>query len=220
VEVSTAEQPVTITDMKSSQTDSPEGKIAMFFIIVVTDTGIGLKPEELEGLFAPYSQMKLSTYREHGGTGLGLSITKQLAEAMGGTITVHSQVLEGSRFMVKLPLVKDDEPERPHTPIPTIDKQTAGGYIIVLVDDNVVIRKLIGRMLTELGFNVKTAEDGVEGFDVVSREMSRISLVFMDLTMPRMDGYTAAGRMRDIGYKGRIQRSDPRIDSKSQFGRI
>lgn len=106
--------------------------------------------------------------------------------------------------MVSLPLVPDTAPKGPDKPIPTLDKAIAAKHTILLVDDNQIIRKLIGRMLGELGFHVKMADDGIEGVALVASGLSLFSLVFLDLTMPRLDGYAAATRMREIGYKGPI----------------
>jgi hypothetical protein len=120
----------------------------------------------MERLFQPYSQAKLSTYRDHGGSGLGnspsivvinfdiplcllgLCITKRLVEAMEGTIKVESKEGKGSSFTVSIPWKPDNNPSRsPPFPGISLQKESTGQHTILLVDDNAVIRKLIGNTM-------------------------------------------------------------------------
>jgi signal transduction histidine kinase/FixJ family two-component response regulator len=221
-------------------------------VLQVKDTGIGMSPSDVEKLFIPFCQAKLSTFRVHGGTGLGLVVCRHLLKLMGGRITVISLPSSGTTFTVHLPLhesvvpqqvqlnsgkpvakasistappqllppivplalppqhhptiappasSKCEETTTMHAPVPTTAKQT-----ILVVDDNEVICKLLARMISELGYNVETASNGVEAlkrFSTSSR--GKFALILMDLTMPVMDGYTAARRLRDdYRYEGPI----------------
>jgi signal transduction histidine kinase/DNA-binding response OmpR family regulator len=90
-----------------SHREDPERTVVLS--IIVSDTGIGIPPERLEDIFEPYTQAKLSDFRQHGGTGLGLSIISSLTKTMGGTISVTSRPGEGAKFHLKLPVKLPDE---------------------------------------------------------------------------------------------------------------
>jgi len=90
---------------KNRQGDDEDDEYEMMMLsIVVSDTGIGIQPERLEDIFEPYTQAKLSDFRQHGGTGLGLSIISSLTKVMGGTVSVTSQYEKGATFSLQLPV--------------------------------------------------------------------------------------------------------------------
>jgi signal transduction histidine kinase len=84
-----------------------------WFSFEFTDTGIGMTPEQLQGLFKDFTQADASTTRKHGGTGLGLALSARFCQMMGGAITVESQSGKGSLFTVRLPAVVTDDPDSP-----------------------------------------------------------------------------------------------------------
>ncbi|HEY9641373.1 MAG TPA: ATP-binding protein, partial [Coleofasciculaceae cyanobacterium] len=84
---------------------SPEDSASGFITFQVSDTGIGMTPEQTEKLFKPFTQADASTTRKYGGTGLGLAITRKLCERMGGTVSVASAINQGSTFTLCLPLL-------------------------------------------------------------------------------------------------------------------
>jgi signal transduction histidine kinase/CheY-like chemotaxis protein len=176
----------------------------------VEDTGIGMPREELERVFEPFSQVDDSHTRRHGGSGLGLAIARQLARSLGGDITASSSVGAGSSFRVYIqvladPAVRKLMPEEALTAevrsqqLPAIQ---VGGRVL-LVEDNDVNRLLVQRILTRSGLEVVEAEHGQAAVEVIEKDPA-FDLVVMDMQMPVMDGYVAAGVLRDIGYKGPI----------------
>ena len=179
------------------------------FLIEVHDSGIGIPAEQLDGLFTPFKQADSSITRRFGGTGLGLAICRHIAEGLGGNITVESQPGRGSIFRVKIetgPLdhvpIFDAAPAEAITPAnmsrrERVTKLPPGR--ILLVEDGENNRELISLVLQEAGATVGCAENGQQGLEAATRE--RFDLILMDMQMPVMDGYTAARRLRDSGYK-------------------
>ena len=157
----------------------------------VTDTGIGLGPEELGKLFKAFSQADASTTRKYGGTGLGLAISRQLCQMMGGEVTVESTLGQGSVFTMTLPCSlqpAEMEEDTEAQTIPFEARQAAGEPPLVLViDDDRIFRELLHRFLEKEGFRVLTAEDGAEGLRL-ARE-SRPALITLDLMLPSLDGW-------------------------------
>ncbi|MCG7495873.1 ATP-binding protein [Vibrio sp. Of7-15] len=170
-----------------------------FMLIEVSDSGIGIAADKLERIFDIFSQADESTTRKFGGTGLGLSITRQLAELMGGEVRVDSVVGKGSTFWVMLPLTmaeKNDEP--PHesssdTEIVVPEKPFYGMKCLV-VEDNNINRILASKLLTRFGYQVSTAEDGLDALERSSEEL--FDVIYMDMQMPRMDGVEATRAIR------------------------
>jgi PAS domain S-box-containing protein len=171
---------------------APSGRVRF----EVSDTGIGIAPEQQAQLFEPFAQGDSSTTRRYGGTGLGLTICKQLVQLMGGEITVDSTLGRGSRFgfTLSLPMVlaaPAGEPVRvPGRSGPT---HVERGRVLV-VEDNAVNRKVAVAFLDKLGYVSDVANDGVEALEMMTA--ARYDLVLMDCQMPRMDGYEAAARIR------------------------
>jgi len=163
----------------------------------VIDTGIGIVPEAVEGLFESFTQADASMTRRFGGTGLGLAISRQLVELMGGRIGVSSMPGEGSTFQFTV---------RCRTAVPaavadqaTIDtKATAQRSLHILVaEDNRINQEVIRRMLRRLGHRFEIASDGRTAVAMV--QSRRFDLVLMDIQMPEMDGYAAARAIRALG---------------------
>jgi PAS domain S-box-containing protein len=171
--------------------------------ITVADSGIGIDSERLTAIFNPFTQAEGSTARRFGGTGLGLAISRQLAELLGGTITVKSTPGVGSRFMVVVPArsvaPERVQPQRFEGAPPLQMPQTAR---ILLVEDHDVNRILATEMLERCGQNVVVAQDGNEAIAMVIDSVIRerpFDLVLMDIQMPGCDGYTATSTIRAEG---------------------
>ena len=164
----------------------------------VRDTGIGIDPETRSILFQPFTQADRSTTRRYGGTGLGLTICRRLIEQMGGEIGVESEPGNGSTFWftVRVGLVAEDAPEQPAPTSngPVVDSQPESAAPILVVDDSLINRLVINRMLVHLGYEVTSVESGLLALDAMER--SAFSLVLTDCYMPDMDGFTLAEEIR------------------------
>ncbi len=161
----------------------------------VRDTGIGLAPSQKNKIFEAFQQADSSTTRRYGGTGLGLSISKQLVQLMGGSIGADGRPGRGSVFWfaIDLPAVDPMTVERKVRPTSTTGAVVEGRRVLV-VEDNPVNRKVVCRMLERLQLTVEMAEDGQIALDMWQN--NRYSLVFMDVQMPRLDGYDTTRALR------------------------
>jgi len=162
----------------------------------VVDTGIGIKKENRDLLFLPYSQEDQSTTRLYGGTGLGLAISKRIIELMGGSIAVTSEVGSGSTFEFEIALQTAAE-ETGTMPVERSNglEFSGAGIVALVVDDDRINQVVALRFLEELGLHAESAESGHEAIAALARK--RYDVVFMDCSMPGMDGYETACRIRD-----------------------
>ncbi len=174
-------------------TDSAERPMLRFN---VTDTGIGIPKEAFGRLFQNFSQVDQSYARRFNGTGLGLAISRKLAALMGGEIGVTSELGVGSTFWFTVPadVVSDDKP----APLASRAPELVPGHAlkILAVDDNAINRRLLSNMLSALGHNVATAEDGLQAYEEVQR--NSFDIILMDLHMPGVDGTQATNMIRNL----------------------
>ncbi|GAB3757513.1 hypothetical protein GCM10028796_01770 [Ramlibacter monticola] len=176
---------------------------------VVRDTGIGISPGDQQRLFQPFSQaLGEEGRRNSGGSGLGLVICRQLAQMMGGSITLESVPGQGTTVMLtlSLPIVEASPAADTGTPpesaptgparraAPSVDEAEAEGTLLLLVDDHPVNRTLLLRQVRMLGYAAKAAEDGVQALE--TWKAGRFGLVVTDCHMPHMDGYELARSIR------------------------
>ncbi|MEO1954167.1 MAG: ATP-binding protein [Campylobacterales bacterium] len=166
----------------------------------VTDTGIGLSPQQQQKLFQSFSQADGSTTRKYGGTGLGLSICKQLSGLMNGEIWVKSELGEGSSFVFEIELPKGDIHNLKQDMDTNVeDISVLKGSKILLVEDNKINRELIDGLLEGSGIIIDIAQNGKEAIEKYNK--NSYELIFMDIQMPIMDGYEATTIIRQKDKK-------------------
>ncbi len=185
-----------------SETD---GKARVRF--AVTDTGIGIRPEQAAALFSPFVQADVSTTRKYGGTGLGLSISKRLVELMSGEIGLESREGEGSTFwftaVFETPAEKAVAPTT--EPLPASRGKSGSermegrgnGARILVADDDPTNRYVALALLGRLGYKADAVSGGAEAVEAL--QQGEYDVVLMDCEMPGMDGYEATRRIRDSG---------------------
>jgi CheY-like chemotaxis protein len=161
----------------------------------VTDTGIGIRPDQIEKLFAPFVQADASTTRKYGGTGLGLAISKQLVEIMGGTIGVDSEEGKGSTFWFTIPFGAASQIQAPPEVFQSLSNapRSENSHILI-AEDNPTNRLVVLSQLKKLGYGAKAVKDGSEA--VQALRAGDYDLVLMDCEMPVMDGYEATRQIR------------------------
>ncbi len=162
----------------------------------VTDTGIGISPENLQKLFQPFVQIDGALNRQNTGTGLGLALVKSIVEMHKGTVTATSEVGVGSCFTIALPYENSSIPSpiftnQPTSPLePSPDNGIAEGLpTLLLAEDNEANKLTISRYLKARGYQLLFAKDGREAIDLASS--MRPDLILMDIQMPNIDGLEA-----------------------------
>ena len=165
--------------------------------ICVKDTGIGMSPEFVEHLFTPFERERTSTVSRIQGTGLGMAITKSILDRMNGTVDVRTEKGKGTEFVISVsfPLAEPGEQTR------AVPDETLrfDGLRTLLVEDNPINLEIAQMLLTDAGFLVETAENGQIAVDMVRASApGYYDIILMDIQMPQMDGYTAAGIIRAL----------------------
>jgi PAS domain S-box-containing protein len=176
-------------------------------IVEIIDTGIGIPDETLERIFDPFVQADTSITRRFGGTGLGLAISRRFVEALGGDLTVRSEMGKGSVFTFTIDTGPLDGvrtvtlDQATHQLRRTRASHSLRGQLpavrILVVDDGESNRKLISLVLSRAGAVIQCARHGKEAIEAVGRIC--FDLVLMDIQMPVMDGYTATRILRERG---------------------
>ncbi len=157
----------------------------------VSDTGIGMTPEQQGKLFEEFTQVDSSTARRYGGTGLGLAITRKLARMMGGDVSVASEPGKGSVFTVCLPGSADLAARSPNGPD---GGRPPRADCVLVIDDDAIARELISDHLKAEGFSVVTAAGGLEGLKL-AKELRPIAIT-LDVIMPDLDGWSVLAALR------------------------
>ncbi|MBN1940122.1 MAG: response regulator [Candidatus Aminicenantes bacterium] len=171
----------------------------------VRDTGIGIAPDKLNMIFAPFTQADSSTTRIYGGTGLGLAITAQLVELMHGRIWVESEMEKGStfHFIVTLDLQTQTEQE-----MVSARYEDLADLPVLVVDDNATNRHILRDMLTQWGLKPTLSDGAGQALDLLRTQLAgekRFKLIITDANMPLMDGFELAAEIKKIPEYAGVQ---------------
>lgn len=178
----TSDGTVTLTlERESAQADAPVS-------FKVHDTGIGMTPEQLDKLFAPFAQADASTTKRYGGTGLGLAITRHFCELLGGTIHVDSVAGSGSTFTMVLPSRRPGTVPVASAAAPADTPGSVNAPLVMVVDDDPASRELMAIVLRKEGWRVVEADGGEAALEL-ARSL-RPAAITLDIMMPRMDGWS------------------------------
>ncbi|MES2163192.1 MAG: CHASE domain-containing protein [Pseudomonadota bacterium] len=166
--------------------DDLAGAVTLRF--TVRDSGIGIPPDQLALLFAPFSQADASMTRRFGGTGLGLAISRRIAALMGGAIDVQSIAGAGSAFILTVPLQAAGEAAAGGAPLPP--------QHLLLVDDDAVSADYLGRTIRARGWSSDSAGSGEQALTLLRRAAGRYDAILVDWDMPGMNGLATMQAMR------------------------
>lgn len=185
-------------------------KAGNFWCVSISDNGVGIDNANLKKIFIPF----FSTKTKDAGTGLGLSMVYNIIKQHNGFIDVNSQLGRGSCFNIYLPVCLEDQIVPNDTTEPEL---SPGEGLILIIDDEELIRNNAAELLTECGYQVIQAEDGVQGVEIYQQMQEQIDAVLLDLVMPIMSGKETYTALRDINPQVRVLlssgfRQDERVD--------
>jgi len=189
----TSEGSISLTIKETSHENIQDRKVGCFRF-ELTDTGIGLKQEQIKKLFQRFNQADQSTTREFGGTGLGLAISKSLVELLGGHIGVESEYGKGSTFWFTLPIKHLAKITSKETRSRNQEQHSLSGHIL-LVEDNLTNQLIAQGFLEKLGLTHELAENGEQAVNMALD--NQYDLILMDCLMPVMDGYQATQKIKE-----------------------
>ncbi len=188
-----------------------EAENRKYWVLSITDTGIGMSSETLSKIFNPFF-----TTKDGGrGTGLGLSMVFNIVKQHGGFINVYSDEGSGSTFNLYLPVLETESKKQEY--IENLSEIPRGKGLVLIVDDETVMREIAAEILEECGYNVVTAENGAVGVEIFKARYKEISMVILDLIMPKMAGTDAYAEMKKINPEVKVLlasgfRQDERVD--------
>jgi PAS domain S-box-containing protein len=170
-----------------------------YWIVTVSDTGVGIDSQQIEKIFDPF----YTTKGNKGGSGLGLSMVYSIIRQHNGFIDVYSEKGIGSSFNIYLPAaVTDAAPSS--VSAQEIIKNCGQGKLILIIDDEEIMRNVSRNSLEEYGYSVLLAEDGEEGLKIFNEKHKEISAVLLDMIMPKMSGIDVYRKMRIIDNDVRV----------------
>jgi len=166
-----------------------------WIVFRVSDTGIGMTPEQQDRVFEAFSQADASTARDFGGTGLGLTITKTFCRMMGGDVTLTSEPGKGTTFIIRLPTdVREPDAESAAPSDSVAARLNMEGKPVLVIDDDADTRQVLKRFLNRKGFPVECASSGDEGLRL-AREVHPMAII-LDVMMPGMDGWAVLSTLK------------------------
>lgn len=160
----------------------------------VQDTGAGILPDDQARIFDDFVTLDSSFGRKADGTGLGLGIARRLVQAIGGEIGVESQPRQGSLFWLEIPYRPTANTKRAAKTAAPAKKKAMRVMDVLIVEDNQINRFILREMLQGDGHRVTEAHDGLAGLDLAGQH--KFDVIFMDISMPRLDGIAATVRLR------------------------
>jgi len=169
-------------------------------VVKVKDTGIGIPPDKLGGVFEMFTQIDRSLERSQGGLGIGLTLVKRLVEMHGGSVEASSEGPgRGSEFVVRLPVLIENP--KINSPEPASEPTTTPRRILI-VDDNTDAASSLATLLKLTGNETRTAQDGLQA--VEAAEQFRPDVVLLDIGLPKLSGYDACRRIREQPWGKKI----------------
>ncbi len=183
-----------LLEVRGEPTDTDACRISF----LVSDTGIGMSPEEVQRIFRPFEQADNSITRRFGGTGLGLAICNRLIEMMGGSMTVRSEKNSGSQFSFFIVVHRTNATTPPAIPF---NPAVLENRRVLIVDDNETNLKILRMETEQAGMEPLTFTSGPAALEALP-ELGRIDLAVLDFTMPDMDGSALAHRLRASSHFG------------------
>jgi signal transduction histidine kinase/DNA-binding response OmpR family regulator len=187
---------------------SAEDNDTITFKIEVADNGIGISPSEQKNLFESFEQADGSSSRKYGGIGIGLALTKRIIEMMNGEIYVESELDKGAKFIATCTLQKFSPTKSSYDRLYAEDNEveeessSLEGKTILIVEDMAINRVIVKNFLQESGMKTIEAENGKEAVELFETQPQDIDLILMDISMPVMDGYESARKIRESGLSG------------------
>ncbi|NEN88055.1 MAG: response regulator [Okeania sp. SIO3H1] len=182
--------------LRASTVDHPKNSQLKRISFAVEDTGAGIAPEELDKLFEAFVQTETGKQAQEG-TGLGLPISRKFVQLMGGDIQVISQLGQGTTFSFEIQAeeveAENVESQKPKRRIIALAPKQPR-YRILIVDDKILNRQLLVKLLNPLGFELKEASNGKEAIEIF--EVWEPHLIWIDMRMPVMDGYEATQKLK------------------------
>jgi signal transduction histidine kinase/ActR/RegA family two-component response regulator len=187
-------------DLSARLSGEEDGVCTVLF--TVKDTGIGINAEQRKKLFHSFQQADSNTTRKYGGTGLGLAICKSIAEMMGGSICVESEIDKGSTFFFTVRLKRSENKDGASVEKTEESKPDVTGIFtgrrIILAEDVEINREIVIALLEPTEIKIDCAENGAEAVSMFKKAQGKYDLILMDLQMPQMDGFEATGLIRAL----------------------
>jgi two-component system, cell cycle sensor histidine kinase and response regulator CckA len=186
-----------IVDGRSVHAMFPEAGASRYIRVTVGDNGIGMTEEKRRRIFEPF----VSAEQAEGGRGFGLAMVYGIVSSHGGFVDVESEPGRGTTFSLYFPAVHAETPQ----PVAAPGTVTRGGSeTILVVEDEEAILLLLGEVLRSRGYEVLTAHDGVEGFEVYRDHVKEIDAVITDMGLPRMSGFDMFQKIRGLNPKAKV----------------